>query len=126
MALWERVTFLFYFQCFLESGPITSFNVTATDSPFELIATWQPSSENNCRETGYNISAQLISEDQNELIEGSIETYVILTNNDDTEFEANLTGLLPCSTYNVTIRAINSAGAGKAISMLENTSMSSK
>ncbi|XP_072041081.1 receptor-type tyrosine-protein phosphatase delta-like [Amphiura filiformis] len=108
----------------LEPVPVTSFNVTETDSPFELIATWQPSSENRCPEIGYSISVQLINEDQNEIIEGSIETYVIVTNNDDTEFEANLPGLLPCSTYNVTIRAFNSAGAGRAISILRSTSVS--
>ncbi|XP_072041078.1 receptor-type tyrosine-protein phosphatase delta-like [Amphiura filiformis] len=105
----------------IEPGPVNSFNVSASDSPFELVATWQPSSENNCRETGYNISVQLVNEEQNESMEVLNKTYVIYSNNIRTEFMTNLTKLLPCSTYNVTIMASNFVGTGNASSILQNT-----
>ncbi|XP_072042726.1 receptor-type tyrosine-protein phosphatase F-like [Amphiura filiformis] len=106
-----------------EPGPVTAFNVTATKMHSELLTTWKPSSE-NCRETGYHISAQLTDKDQCESIAISNQTDVIYINASDTILTSKFTNLLTYSTYNITITASNPVGIGRGISLAQTTNIS--
>ena len=110
----------------LGPGPVNLLNVTSRPSPSELQVTWQETTENNCRETRYHIQYKLLNQDQCLDIEeehtGWTGSFYVF----GTKTYATLQQLLPFSTYDVSVSAVNDEGQGVLSSITQRTNMSRK
>ncbi|XP_072041267.1 receptor-type tyrosine-protein phosphatase mu-like [Amphiura filiformis] len=104
-------------------GEITGLTLASVSSS-ELRLTWQPTSENNdCMETGYNVRYTLLNKDQCQEVEA-------VANNGSyspsgTGFSSTLSGLLPYSTYVLSVIAYNEAGSGEPVIEIRTTETTS-
>ena len=97
----------------------------STDSPSELTVSWLPTSEGNmCRESGYEISLYRLEVDQcqtNNMLDRVASLNVTMGSTSSV-----ISHVKPYSTYNVTIRAYNSAGMSETVSVINITDISGK
>ena len=113
-----------YITLLIEPGPVNMLTVSQTLSASELRLSWTQSSENNCRETGYEIQYSLINKDQCQMVREGNEEWLTLSRTTATSI--TIQGLLPHSTYSVSVRAFNDAGLGEASLGIQTTTHSGK
>ena len=110
----------FLTNCFcFHKGPGTiralEVNNNYSHNSTDIIVTWQPSTDNNCRETGYLISVELVEIDQCKTPQQSEQSHYMRYIGADELRVATFEDLLSHSTYNVTVTANNSAGFGDEV-----------
>ncbi|XP_072042768.1 contactin-1-like [Amphiura filiformis] len=108
----------------LSPGQLTDFAVASVLSS-EIRMTWQPTSYNNdCRDTGYNVQYTLLNRDQCQVVEDSPKDASY--SDSGTSLSSTLSGLLPYSTYSISVAAVNDAGPGESVTQVITTGASRK
>ena len=108
----------------IEPGPINMLTVSPNSSATSLELSWQQSSENNCRETEYEIQYRLINKDQCQMVDEQEAEWLPLPRT--TETSIIIQGLLSHTAYNLSVRAVNQAGPGEASFAMQTTNQSGK
>ena len=115
---------VYFIFSFLVPGPVTSLNIESRSST-EVLLSWQPSYENNCREIRYVVKYQLINNDQCD------ESPTDWVNPNPFRVDVPITtmtmrGLLPHSSYNLSVTTRNTQGPGRSVYIVGSTGVESR